>query len=52
MKPKIGIILGTTRLTRFFRKGGAMVANIAKQRDDAEFEVVDLRTSRTRDRRY
>ena len=43
MKPKIGIILGTTRPTRFSEKAAQWLANIAKQRDDAEFEVVDLR---------
>jgi hypothetical protein len=32
LRPKIGIILGTTRLTRFFQKCGAMGG-----RDDAEF---------------
>ena len=43
LKPKIGIILGTTRPTRFSEKAAQWLANIAKQRDDAEFEVVDLR---------
>ena len=45
LKPKIGIILGTTRPTRFSEKAAQWLANIAKQRDDAEFEVVDLRLS-------
>jgi NADPH-dependent FMN reductase len=43
LKPKIGIILGTTRPTRFSEKAAQWLANIAKRRDDAEFEVVDLR---------
>jgi NAD(P)H-dependent FMN reductase len=43
LKPKIGIILGTTRLTRFSEKAAQWLTNIAKQRDDAEFEIVDLR---------
>jgi hypothetical protein len=43
LKPKIGNILGTTRPTRFSEKAAQWLANIAKQRDDAEFEVVDLR---------
>ena len=43
MKPKIGIILGATRPARFSEKAAQWLANIAKQRDDAEFEVVDLR---------
>jgi hypothetical protein len=42
LKPNIGIILGTPRATRF-SESAAQWLNIAKQRDDAEFEVVDLR---------
>jgi NAD(P)H-dependent FMN reductase len=42
LKPKIGNILGTTRPTRFSEKAAQWLANIAKQRNDAEFEVVDL----------
>ncbi|MEA2923525.1 MAG: hypothetical protein QOD25_647 [Alphaproteobacteria bacterium] len=42
MKPKVGIILGTARPTRFSEKAAQWLANIAKQRNDAEFEVVDL----------
>ena len=43
MKPNIGIILGTPRPTRFSENAAQWLTNIAKQRDDAEFEVVDLR---------
>jgi hypothetical protein len=42
LKPKVGIILGTARPTRFSEKAAQWLANIAKQRNDAEFEVVDL----------
>lgn len=42
-KPKIGIILSTTRPTRFADKPAQWLLNIARQRDDAEFEIVDLR---------
>src|SRR6476620_4197841 len=38
LKPKIGIILGTTRPTRFSEKVAQWLANIAERRDDAEFE--------------
>jgi len=42
-KPKIGIIVGSTRDTRFGDKPTAWIANIAKERTDLEFEVVDIR---------
>ena len=42
-KPKIGIILSTTRPTRFADKPAAWLLRLAQTRDDAEFEVVDLR---------
>lgn len=42
-KPKIGIIIGSTRDTRFGDKPAAWVANIAKERTDLEFEIVDIR---------
>lgn len=40
---KIGIILSTTRTGRFADKPAAWLSNIAKQRHDATFEIVDLR---------
>jgi NAD(P)H-dependent FMN reductase len=42
-KPKIGIVVGSTRATRFADKPTQWIAEIAKARSDAEFEVVDLR---------
>ncbi len=42
-KPKIGIIIGSTRDTRFGDKPAAWVAKIAKERTDLEFEIVDIR---------
>lgn len=42
-KPKIGIILSTTRATRFADKPAKWLMDIATQRSDASFEIVDLR---------
>jgi NAD(P)H-dependent FMN reductase len=42
-KPKIGIVVGSTRATRFADKPTQWIADIAKARSDAEFEIVDLR---------
>lgn len=42
-KPRIGIILGTTRQGRFGDKPAAWIKAIADQRDDVAFEIVDLR---------
>src|SRR5258705_3064697 len=42
-RPKIGIIIGTTRPGRFADVPTNWLFNIAKQRDDADFEIVDLR---------
>ncbi|MGB3899311.1 MAG: NAD(P)H-dependent oxidoreductase [Mesorhizobium sp.] len=42
-KPKIGIIVGSTRANRFADKPTEWIANIAKARADLDFEVVDLR---------
>src|SRR5580658_2181796 len=42
-KPKIAIILSTTRAARFGHKAGQWIHDIAKQRSDMEFELVDLR---------
>lgn len=41
-KPKIGIILGTTREGRFGPRPTAWIHQIASRRDDMETEVVDL----------
>ena len=42
-KPKIAIILSTARAARFGHKAGQWLFDIAKQRTDMEFELVDLR---------
>jgi NAD(P)H-dependent FMN reductase len=42
-KPRIGIIVGSTRATRFADKPTEWIANIAKTHTDLDFEVVDLR---------
>jgi NAD(P)H-dependent FMN reductase len=42
-KPKIGVIVGSTRATRFADKPAEWIANIAKARGDFDVEVVDLR---------
>jgi NAD(P)H-dependent FMN reductase len=42
-KPKIGIIVGSTRANRFADKPTEWIANIAKAHTDLDFEVVDLR---------
>jgi NAD(P)H-dependent FMN reductase len=42
-KPKIAIILSTTRAARFGHKAGQWIFDIAKERTDMEFELVDLR---------
>ena len=42
-KPKIAIILSTTRAARFGHKAGQWIFDIAKQRVDMEFELIDLR---------
>jgi NAD(P)H-dependent FMN reductase len=41
--PKLAIIVGSTRATRFADKPTAWFSGHASQRTDAEFEVVDLR---------
>jgi NAD(P)H-dependent FMN reductase len=41
--PKIGVILGTTRDTRFADKPAKWFMELAKARTDLEFELVDLR---------
>jgi NAD(P)H-dependent FMN reductase len=42
-KLKIGIIISTTRATRFGHKPAQWVQDIAARRDDIETEIVDLR---------
>ena len=42
-RPKIGIIISTTRPGRFADIPTNWLFNIAKERDDADFEIVDLR---------
>jgi NAD(P)H-dependent FMN reductase len=41
--PKIAIIIGSTRATRFGDKPAQWIADIASQRSDLEVEIVDLR---------
>lgn len=41
--PRIGIIVGTTRQGRFADNPTRWLAEIANRREDAEFEVIDLR---------
>lgn len=42
-KPKIAIIIGSTRATRFGDKPAEWIATIAKARGDFDVEIVDLR---------
>jgi NAD(P)H-dependent FMN reductase len=42
-KPKIAIILSTTRAARFGHKAGQWIYDIAKERADMEVEMLDLR---------
>ena len=42
-KPKIAIILSTARAARFGHKAGQWIHDIAKERNDMEFDLVDLR---------
>jgi NAD(P)H-dependent FMN reductase len=42
-KPKIAIIISSTRPTRFADKPAAWLVEQAKKRDDFDFEVLDLR---------
>lgn len=42
-KPKIGIIVGSTRPNRFADKPTKWIADIASRRSDLDFEIVDLR---------
>jgi len=42
-KPRIGIILSTTRTGRFADRAAAWLLELATQRQDLEFELLDLR---------
>ena len=42
-KPKIGIVIGSTRANRFADKPAEWIANIAKARGDLDIEIIDLR---------
>lgn len=42
-KPRIAVIIGTTRPTRFADKPAAWIADLAGRRDDWEVELVDIR---------
>ena len=42
-KPRIGIVIGSTREKRFGEKAARWIHGIASQRTDMEFEIVDLR---------
>jgi len=42
-RPRIGIILSTTRAARFADRPAKWVEEIAQARDDADYEIVDLR---------
>ncbi len=43
MNPKIGIVIGSTRPSRFGEKPGAWIHGIANARTDLDFELIDLR---------
>ena len=42
-KPRIGIIISTTRKARFADRPAQWLLDLASKRDDASFEIVDLR---------
>ncbi len=42
-KPKIGVVIGSTRQNRFGDKAANWIADIAKARGDLEVEILDLR---------
>jgi len=42
-KPRIGILIGTTRPARFGDRPAQWLLDLAQERTDAEFEIVDLR---------
>jgi NAD(P)H-dependent FMN reductase len=42
-KPKIAVVIGSTRANRFADKPAAWIAEIGKARGDLDFEIVDLK---------
>lgn len=42
-KPKIGIIISTTRQSRFGHRPAEWILSLARARGDADYEIVDLR---------
>lgn len=42
-KPKIGVVIGSTRPNRFGDKPAEWIASIARERGDLDIEVIDLR---------
>ncbi len=42
-RPKIGIIISTTRKTRFADRPAGWLLDLARERGDADYELVDLR---------
>ena len=44
-KPKIGIVMSTTRQARFGEKPARWIHKLASRRADLDFELIDLRTS-------
>jgi NAD(P)H-dependent FMN reductase len=43
VKPQIGIVIGSTRPTRFGERPAAWIHGIARARTDLDFELIDLR---------
>jgi NAD(P)H-dependent FMN reductase len=43
VNPKIGIVIGSTRPTRFGERPAAWIHGIARTRTDLDFELIDLR---------
>jgi NAD(P)H-dependent FMN reductase len=43
VKPKIGIVIGSTRPARFGERPAAWIHGIARTRTDLDFELIDLR---------
>ena len=46
MNPRIGIVIGSTRPSRFGEKPAAWIHGIASKRTDLDFELIDLRDYR------
>lgn len=43
MKPRIAIVIGSTRDTRFADKPAQWIYEVARKRDDMDFEILDIR---------